>query len=261
MSEAGLSSPKAQGSHEDKRRARKEKAIWMALRFLRWSIGLTLRERVVAGENLLRRLQSERRPMILVYWHERTFLASDFTQEHLNRKGVHLTAMTSRSRDGGLIARLAAGWGYDIIRGSTSKGGAAALRAMVKAVKQKKTTAIIVPDGPRGPIYDFQKGAVLLSQLTGAPILPVGLAVEKCWRLRSWDRMIIPKPFSRMTIALGEPLSVERTKDEEALETSRLAAAAALDEATRLAEQALGGAFPDLEIHPELSPDGASDDT
>ena len=239
---------------DDRRRARKENAVWMVLRFLRWSIGLTLRERIVAGEEILRSMQEERRPMILVYWHERTFLASDFTQEHLNRKGVHLTAMTSRSRDGGLIARLASGWGYDIVRGSTSKGGAAPPRTMVKAVKQKMTTAIIVPDGPRGPIYEFQKGAVLLSRLTQAPILPVGLAVERCWRLKSWDRMIIPKPFSRMAIVLGEPLVVERELDDEALEACRKTAAAALDAATRQAEEALGGTFPDLKAHPHLKP-------
>lgn len=240
-------------SADEKRRERKEKAVWMILRFVRWIIGLTLRDRIVAGEDLLRKMQSEPTPMILVYWHERTFLASDFTQEHLNRKGVHLTAMTSRSRDGGLIARLAAGWGYDIIRGSNSNGGAVALRAMVKAVKRNKTTAIIVPDGPRGPIYDFKAGALALSQLTQAPILPVGLAVERCWRIKSWDRMIIPKPFGRMAIVLGEPILIERGKQDDELEAARLAVARSLDAATRQAEEALGGVFPDLTVHPQLT--------
>lgn len=229
---------------------RGQTAVWLLLRFIRWTLGLTLRERMPAGADVLRSMQTETRPMVLAYWHDRTFMASDFIQERLNRKGVHLTLMASRSRDGGLVARLAEGWNIDVIRGSASNGGATALRAMVKAVKRQKTSPIIVPDGPRGPIYRFKGGAAMVSQLTGEPVLPMGFAAERFWRIKSWDRMIIPKPFSRVFVVFGEPTVLPRKMSPDEMEAHRLALEKAINRVTRQAEEAAGGVFPDPAFHP-----------
>ena len=224
---------------------------WLLVRFLRWSIGLTLRKRIVAGEDLLRSLQDETRPVILSFWHDRTFFAADFIRTQLTRH-VSMTLMTSHSRDGSLVSKLVEGWGVTVIRGSSSKGGVTALRGMVRAVKKTKTSPIMVPDGPRGPKYQFKGGPATLSQLTGIPVLPLGFAAERCWYLKSWDRLIIPKPFSRAAWVLGDPVVVERGTDEE-VEEQRRTLQAALNDATRRAEEAVGSTFPNLDVHPDLA--------
>ena len=87
---------------------------------------------------------------------------------------------------------------------------------------RKNCSPLLAPDGPRGPAYEFKTGGVVLAQVADVPIVPFSFAVDRCWRIGSWDRMIIPKPFSRIAIVVGEPFAVPRGLDQDELERHRL---------------------------------------
>lgn len=146
--------------------------------------------------------------------------------------------MISASRDGELISTIARSMGYTPVRGSSSKGGQEALKGMVRFMKEGKRCAI-TPDGPRGPRREVKKGVVDLARLTGCPVVPFAFEAQHCWRLRSWDRFIIPKPFSRAVFIYGEPIQVPRKggDDEEFLERIQ----GELDRVTKAAEDHFKG--------------------
>jgi lysophospholipid acyltransferase (LPLAT)-like uncharacterized protein len=127
----------------------------------------------------------------------------------------------SRSRDGEWTARLFARLQVDAVRGSSSRGGASALRALVRAGRGGRDLAI-TPDGPQGPAEVVQAGAVWLARLTGRPLLPVAFACRPCLRVGSWDRMIVPLPLARGVFEYGELLWVDRDAAPEAVEAARL---------------------------------------
>jgi lysophospholipid acyltransferase (LPLAT)-like uncharacterized protein len=146
-------------------------------------------------------------------------------------RGVRVLA--SRSRDGEMVAAFVRRFGVDVVRGSSSRGGAAALRALAHAVRAGQDVAV-VPDGPRGPSCRAQPGIVSLAATTGAPIVPVGVAARPARRLRSWDRFMVPAPFARCAIVFGAPVRVGRDADREAL---RVAVERALQDATDAADR------------------------
>jgi len=149
---------------------------------------------------------------------------------------VHV--MISASRDGELITTIGRFFGYTAVRGSSSKGGQEATREMVEHLKACKRCAI-TPDGPRGPRREVKMGTVNIARLTGCPVVPFGFAAERCWRLKSWDRFIIPKPFSRAVFVYGEPIRVpaEGGEDEAYLQKIQKE----LDRVTEIAENYFGG--------------------
>ncbi len=115
--------------------------------------------------------------------------------------------MVSASRDGEYLARLAEQFGFETVRGSRNKKGVQGLKAMLRAV-QNGNSAAIVADGSQGPPKIVQAGAILLAARTGAPIIPMIFAASRYFTINSWDRTIIPKPFSRIDFYYGEPLFV-----------------------------------------------------
>ena len=115
--------------------------------------------------------------------------------------------MSSRSFDSEYIARFIQRFGYGAARGSSTRGARAALIQMIRAVRAGRSAGFSV-DGPRGPVYVAKPGALLLAAKTGAPILPFSVTLEHCWRLRSWDRIEIPRPFTRAIAVIGEPFQV-----------------------------------------------------
>lgn len=116
------------------------------------------------------------------------------------------TAMISESRDGRRAAAVALRWGHAVIQGSSSHGGAPALRSCVRAL-QSGSNIVITPDGPRGPREIVKRGVAQIALLSGAPVIPVSVAAGNALRLHSWDRMVIPLPFSKVVIHIGEPLN------------------------------------------------------
>lgn len=119
---------------------------------------------------------------------------------HHRRERIAL--LISEHRDGEIIARIAERLGYATVRGSTSKGASRALIGLVRAV-DSGLSAAVTPDGPRGPAHVFAPGAAIAAQRSGAPILPIRVRVARAWRLKSWDRFMIPMPFARVDVHYG----------------------------------------------------------
>jgi lysophospholipid acyltransferase (LPLAT)-like uncharacterized protein len=151
-------------------------------------------------------------------WHNRLlvlpFILKRFTPD---RRGA---ALISASRDGDLLTDAIRRFGFDVVRGSTSKMGASALMQLTE-VLSAGGDVVITPDGPRGPVYELGPGLVFLAQKTGAPILPMNLEYSNCWRFKSWDRFILPRPFSQVRVIFGDPHHVAATNTAEEFEAER----------------------------------------
>lgn len=128
--------------------------------------------------------------------------------------------MISPSRDGEIIAGVAKLAGWHPVRGSSSKQGRKALKAMVSHLKATHLAAMIV-DGPRGPLGVVKAGAIRLAHLTGAVIVPFYISTDRAWTFNSWDRFFIPKPFTSVTLQFGEMLRFEATHTSDSFETQR----------------------------------------
>ena len=206
---------------------------------LRWLLGLlgsTWRIELVAGHDTLETLVAEKKPHILSFWHNRIFPAAYFLSRNLVRRGFPITLLTSQSRDGELVTRLVAGWGVQSVRGSSTRGGREALRAIYRSITRDASSPLVVPDGPKGPIYEFKAGALVLAQMSGAPILLMGFAASSCWRIKSWDRLIVPRPFSRVVVKIAAPEYLEKDLNGEAFENERRRLETQLSELTGEAE-------------------------
>jgi lysophospholipid acyltransferase (LPLAT)-like uncharacterized protein len=143
------------------------------------------------------------------------------------------TLLISASFDGELIARTIERLGYGAVRGSSSRAGAAGLRALASAVQQG-ATGVIPGDGPRGPRYLLKPGIAKLARLTGMPIYSFYLLPQRAWVLRSWDALLVPQPFSRVVIVWGRPVPAPQSAEQE--ETIRLEAEQTLERLRALAE-------------------------
>lgn len=148
----------------------------------------------------------------------------------------HLAVLISRSFDGELIARTIERMGFLTARGSSTRSGGTGLLALANAVGRGHG-AVFTADGPRGPVYKVKPGAVKLAQLTGYAIGIFYAHPEKAWVLRSWDRFLIPKPFSRVAISWGRNIEAPQTDDPVLIEAKRLEVEAALERARLNAEQ------------------------
>lgn len=153
-------------------------------------------------------------PLIYAFWHSQLAM---MPWVQLRPPSV---VPVSRSKDGEWTARLFGKLGAEAVRGSTNRGGAAALRGLVRAARQGKDLAI-TPDGPRGPAERVQPGAIWLARMCGRPVLPVAFACRPCVRVGSWDRMVVPLPFGRGAFVYGDLLWVPRDADEQACEEAR----------------------------------------
>lgn len=169
------------------------------------------------GREHLQEMDREERPLIAAFWHYGVFLIL-----HLSRGKRKWVAMVSASKDGEYVARIVESFGFETVRGSRNRGGIGALKGMVKAVKERGLSAAIVADGSQGPPLVAQPGAVLLASHSGVDILPVGWAADRYWSFRSWDRTVLPKPFARIVVEVGEPLPVPGGLGSEGLEDARL---------------------------------------
>ena len=127
-----------------------------------------------------------------------------------------VATLISAHRDGRLIARAISHMGLDSVAGSSTRGGVEALTKLIRLLRTGKDLAI-TPDGPRGPIYKVKLGILKTAQKGAAPIFPCAYAASSYWRLKSWDQMIIPKPFSRGIAVIGEPIEVPAKSNDQDL--------------------------------------------
>jgi len=169
-------------------------------------------------------------PILFSLWHGRMFLP---IQVH-RHQGI--VTMASQSKDGEIIALWLGRNGYRVVRGSTTRGGGEALRQMVRQVRSGIHAALTV-DGPKGPPRVVQPGVVQLARLTGAWVLPITYSSARPCFFRSWDRYLLPRPFSRNVVAYGEPFPIPEEMGEDA---ALAKIAGALDAATAEADRVAG---------------------
>ena len=156
---------------------------------------------------------------IAALWHNRLLLFPSVLQRFFpERRGG---ALISASRDGALLADLVKRFGYDTVRGSSSRKGATAMLQLAEVIASGQD-AVITPDGPRGPAYELGPGIIFLAQKSGAQVVPINMEYSSCWRLRSWDRFILPRPFSKVRVIIGEPHRVAQTSNDEEFEKERV---------------------------------------
>jgi lysophospholipid acyltransferase (LPLAT)-like uncharacterized protein len=170
---------------------------------------------------------------ILAFWHSR-FMMMPYWYT-----GSRMTVMVSRHRDAEMLVRTLRPFGYEFARGSTTRGGAAALRDLLRRIRDGSDAAI-APDGPHGPRRRVQPGIVAVARMSGLPILPVTFSAAPARRLKSWDRTLIPRPFSRGLYLCAEPIVVSRDADRDEQERIRGFLEASLDRITDEVDRVTG---------------------
>lgn len=162
-----------------------------------------------AGEEHWHKLRDSGEPFVYALWHGRMLLPI------WRHRGEGVATMASKSQDGEIIARWLARNGYFVVRGSTNRGGARGIVRLMRSLQEGRGVALTV-DGPKGPPRVVQEGLLLLARKSHAWILPVSASATRPRFLKSWDRYLLPKPFSRNTVIYGEPFRLRRETDPEA---------------------------------------------
>ncbi|MFP4347322.1 MAG: lysophospholipid acyltransferase family protein [Desulfococcaceae bacterium] len=170
---------------------------------------------------------------IAAIWHSR-ILVFGYLYRH-----TPAAVLVSRSKDGELIARVLKSQGFDPVRGSTNRGGLRALAVLIKRVRRGQT-AVITPDGPRGPRYRVQPGVITLAKKTGVPILPMTYSAAHRHVFASWDRFLLPRPFTRCRVVYGKPIYVPENAEHRSVENSRIQLESELRRITEAADRQFG---------------------
>jgi lysophospholipid acyltransferase (LPLAT)-like uncharacterized protein len=195
---------------------------------------------VVGAENFETALA--RAPSMLpCYWHQHELFCARWLMQQMPR--IKLGFLISPSVDGEVPAMIARRLGAQVIRGSSTHTGARALRDYYQLLVKENVSPVITPDGPKGPRFRFKPGGILLSQISGRPLLPMAFAASRAW-LIAWDKFVLPWPFARIAISIGEPVWVERglaAGDPAAFEPLQRRMEQVLHEQYRLARRALEG--------------------
>ncbi len=177
---------------------------------------LTCRVRRVVGAEHLDTALAKAESLVPCYWHQHQLFCAKYLVDQRPR-GLEVGWLISPSVDGELGAMMVRRFGGRVIRGSSTSTGALALRDYYEALVKENVSPVITPDGPRGPRFQFKPGAILLAQMSGRPILPMAYAASWAWLIK-WDKFVIPVPFAKVVIAVGEPKYVPRVMDAKAIE-------------------------------------------
>lgn len=179
---------------------------WLASQYIRlvWATGRWQ----VEGADIPAAFWDQGKPFILAFWHGRLLMMPKCWRETMP---IHM--LISQHRDGQLIARTVGHFGIRTVEGSSTRGGAGALRAMLKALKAGECIGI-TPDGPKGPRMRASDGIVAVARMSGCPVIPATYAAANHRRLGSWDRFLVPLPFTRGVILWGQPIAIGRDVDE-----------------------------------------------
>jgi lysophospholipid acyltransferase (LPLAT)-like uncharacterized protein len=191
-------------------------------------LGKTLRIKWI-GEKNLDPIRENGGRVLYAFWHGRMLILS---YSHRWQK-IHV--LISQHRDGELIARIIERLGFVSVRGSTTRGGSKALFEMAKKGMSGYDIAI-TPDGPRGPKFKVQPGVIYIAQRSGMPVIPISNSAKRRWTLSSWDGFLIPKPFSKSVIIIGEPIYVSLEATPQQLEEKRRELEESLAELTQRAD-------------------------
>ena len=176
--------------------------------------------------------------VIPVCWHQHLLFCGRYIVAG-RLPGLAPAFLVSPSVDGEAPSMLAISYNAQVVRGSSTHTGTRAIRHLCKALARDRLSPLITPDGPRGPRFEFKPGALLVAQLTGAPIVPLAYAAKPANVFRTWDKFILPTPFARIVIAVGEPMQVPRDADEAQREALRAEIERRMLETYQLAKQTL----------------------
>jgi len=159
------------------------------------------------GNESLREIRDRGGKVLYASWHKNILPLAYFYR----KQGIHI--MISEHRDGEFIARTVKRLGFHPLRGSSTRGGSKALFEMSQ-VGKRGFDAGITPDGPKGPKHKVQPGTVVIASRANLPVVPVAVSATPCWKLKSWDNFIIPKPLSKVVISIGKPLHLPEKFEE-----------------------------------------------
>jgi len=189
------------------------------------ALKLTMRVTYV-GESIMPSFAARGEGFIGMFWHARMLMLPFIYP------GKKISILISTHRDGEIIANVMNRFGFELVRGSSSKGGTVALREMVTLLKRGSDIGI-TPDGPKGPAEVVKGGVAQIARLSGRAVIPIAFSSSRKLRCRSWDRFFIPLPFSRLVFVVGDPLYF---KKEEDIEDCRIRIEKALNDATSRAD-------------------------
>jgi lysophospholipid acyltransferase (LPLAT)-like uncharacterized protein len=195
--------------------------------------------RVVGDEHAASAL-AQHDSLIPVYWHQHQLFCAKYLLDQ-SARGLKLGFLISPSVDGEIGVMIVSRFGGHVIRGSASHTGARALRDYYDALRKQGVSPSITPDGPKGPRFVFKPGAIILSQMSQRPILPMAFAASRAW-LIAWDKFVIPWPFARIVIAIGAPRQVPRALQPGTLEALQAELSAEMKRLFGVARDALGAA-------------------
>jgi lysophospholipid acyltransferase (LPLAT)-like uncharacterized protein len=222
-----VATPEAPSRH-DRRASVLGFAVWLVARF----IGATLRIRYENHDRVEAAVASGE-GLILVSWHGRTLIPACIYR----RRGFWV--LISLSRDGEMQRHIFQRFGFQIVRGSTGRGGVKAALQLARKIREGGVLAF-TPDGPRGPSRKVQGGTLFLAQRAGCPIIPLGISARPRLLVHSWDRYMVPSPFGRAVVVAGEPLRVPANLDEEGLRRATEEIERAIDAVEARAEELMG---------------------
>jgi hypothetical protein len=205
---------------------------WLAAQYIRF-VFVTGRWRVIGGE-VPQSFWDRGQPFILAFWHGRILM-----MPYCWRRRQPIKMLISQHRDGQIIARTVSHFGIETIVGSSSKGGSAALRAMLQSLKNG-TCVGITPDGPRGPRMRASDGIAQVARLSGRPVIPCSFSTRRRKILGSWDRFAVALPFSEGVFVWGAPIDVPGNAKAEDLRQARDAIEEELIAITEQADQLMG---------------------
>ncbi len=172
------------------------------------------------------------------FWHQHLVLCI-LRMQQKRSCAERVAYLVSPSIDGDLFTRVLERRGSTVVRGSSTRSGVRAMRGLYRATAKHGLSPVITPDGPTGPVREAKAGAIVLAQLAKVPVLPISFACKWCWRAPSWDRLIIPFPFTRVAFAVGAPLEIPRSAGEVQLEALRLQLEQTLNELEERARERL----------------------
>ena len=219
---------KAVLSNELVRRA----ACWLVSLYMRLVYATTRWQVVGAGSP--ESYWKDQQPFIVCFWHGRLLM-----QPYAWRSNMPFNMLISQHRDGQLISKTVSYFGIRTIAGSTNKGGTSALRGMIAALKSGEAIGI-TPDGPKGPRMRASEGVISIARLAGVPVVPLTYSTSRGKVLKSWDRFLIPFPFSSGIFIWGEPIAVARGSDVAAINAARQDLEEGLNQITRTADEMMG---------------------
>jgi lysophospholipid acyltransferase (LPLAT)-like uncharacterized protein len=197
----------------------------------------------VVGEQHLDATLARAPSFLPCYWHQHQLFCSHYLLQAQRRRRLRIGFLVSPSKDGELGAMIVRRANGVVIRGSSTRTGALALKGYFEALVREQVSPVINPDGPRGPRFKFKPGAILLAQMSGRAMVPLAYAASRAW-LVHWDRFVLPVPFCRIAIAIGPPRQVPRVLDAAGLQALTLEMEQCLHRTFLCARAALPGAPP-----------------